>query len=101
MQIVVVAEDGVTTNRYPIRFMLVEQSATSSKLPSAATAQGMSTSGTGSSTALLAAVHERNPGWPLPPAMHPGCSICPRGWAAGGGERNLQLCLLVRFRGNC
>lgn len=91
LQIVVVAEDGVTTNRYPIRFVVVEHSNSTSSQPlSMATAQGVSGGGGGvsssSSSASRALDRGRNPGWPLPPAMQPSCSICPRGWAAGGGE---------------
>lgn len=67
------AEDGVTTNRYPIQFLLVE----SGQQLSVAQAPG----GGGANASAW-----RSPGWPLPPAMQPGCSVCPRGWAAGQGE---------------
>lgn len=93
VQIVVVAEDGVTTNRYPIRFMVVEQNTTGSQPLSVSAARGVGMSSSGSSSASPPAGSERNPSWPLPPAMQPGCSICPRGWAAGGGERSCS-CLL-------
>ena len=74
----------MTTNRYPIRFHLVDGSAGGSEQQlSVAAAEGGSSGGGANATA---AGGGRSPGWPLPPAMQAGCAICPRGWAAGGGE---------------
>ena len=115
LAVVVVAEDGVTSARYPI---------TITRLPAAeaAPAIGAASKGTGSSKrsissggtvtgagaagaeqeltgAALAPVQQqlslselRARGWPVPPALQPGCSPCPAGWAAAG--LNASQCLM-------
>ncbi|KAL4452476.1 hypothetical protein ABPG75_008138 [Micractinium tetrahymenae] len=75
VEVVVVAEDGVTTNRYPLQFVLVESQ---ERLAPA----GATDSSGDNSSAYAAAEEGRRRGWPLSPAQQPTCTICPAGWAA-------------------
>ena len=82
-EVVVVAEDGVTTCRYPLQFLRVEGELTLSVASAPGAAAGM---GVFAGANASAAGAWRSPGWPLPPAEQAICSVCPRGWAAGEGE---------------
>ncbi|KAL4450153.1 hypothetical protein ABPG77_010822 [Micractinium sp. CCAP 211/92] len=74
VEVVVVAEDGVTTDRYPLELLLVESE-------QRLTPAGSDDSG-GNSSVVAVTAEGRSKGWPLSPAQQPMCTICPAGWAA-------------------
>ncbi|KAL0046818.1 hypothetical protein WJX82_010658 [Trebouxia sp. C0006] len=104
--IVVVAEDGVTSQRY---FVSVTRNTTEASAPGSAAAEEAAPLGDfgelvveqpdDNSTQIdpgpTPALHEAlPPGWPLPPAQEPWCSICPAGWASNTVDaKECSMCM--------
>ncbi|DBA75632.1 TPA: hypothetical protein ACH3X2_009068 [Trebouxia sp. C0005] len=104
--IVVVAEDGVTSQRY---FVSVTRNTTEASAPGSAAAEEAAPLGDfeqlvveqpdDNSTQIdpgpTPALHEAlPPGWPLPPAQEPWCSLCPAGWASNTVDaKECSMCM--------
>ncbi|GAB4813156.1 hypothetical protein N2152v2_000202 [Parachlorella kessleri] len=94
IQVVVIAEDGVTSNSYLVALHRLPSAPAVASQQGAAAASSISVGSSGNSSgkssveavkyeAPVSLEEQQRRGWPTPPAREPVCTICPTGWASG------------------